>query len=537
MLLGSAIALGIWSEAVRFRWDEPARWVPDLLTGCTLIVCGGIAVSRRPGNRTGVLLAGSGVLWFVPNLASLGGLVGALAARSLFLHRAPLMHAVLTFPNGKAPSRLVQGAIVVLYLASVMPAAWNAEVVTLALALGFVVVSAATYARSVGAARRVRLISLEVAVLLGGTIAVGAITRLVTDRTSVDPLLLLTYESTLVVAGLGLVGGLLSRSAERAAVTDLVVELGEARSGTLRGELSRALGDPSLEVGFWDPERGEFIDHEGVALELPAEGSSRSVTIVRREEEPLAALLCDPAVLDDPGLVEAVTAAARLHASNSRLRADVQARVRELEASRRRLVDAADEERRQLERRLREGAELHLQNLDQLLDRAGAASEADPTRTQVAGAHRQLQQALEDLSRLASGLHPRALSELGLAGALEALASGLPMPVDLQVDAAMRDDAELVAYFVCSEALSNVVKYAGASHVTIAVRRHHDRAVVEIADDGVGGADMARGSGLRGLADRVETFGGALTLRSEIGRGTRLIADLPLGDEETPGVG
>jgi glucose-6-phosphate-specific signal transduction histidine kinase len=186
------------------------------------------------------------------------------------------------------------------------------------------------------------------------------------------------------------------------------------------------------------------VDAEGRVLALPAVGSGRSVTIVEREGQPVAVLVHDPAVLEDPGLLEAVTSASRLAASNARLRAEVQARVVELAASRRRILEARDEERRRLERRL-----------------------------QVA----------------------------------------------------------VAAYFVCAEALTNVAKHAAAAHVTVAVTAGDGRVRVEIVDDGVGGADPARGSGLRGLADRVETFGGTLQVESVPGHGTRLAAEIPLGGE------
>ena len=134
-----------------------------------------------------------------------------------------------------------------------------------------------------------------------------------------------------------------------------MVELGEARSGTLRDALSRALGDPTLEVGYWLPDRGMYVDAAGRALDLPAHGSDRRVTRVQRDGQELAALVHDPAVLDDPALLEAVTAAARLGAANARLQAQVRARVEELQVSRRRLIEASDDERRRLEQRLREG--------------------------------------------------------------------------------------------------------------------------------------------------------------------------------------
>jgi signal transduction histidine kinase len=234
-------------------------------------------------------------------------------------------------------------------------------------------------------------------------------------------------------------------------VTDLVVELGESRSGTLRGELAAALGDPSLEVGYWRPEMRAFVDPEGHVLTLPSPGSGRAVTIVEGEREPVAALVHDPAVLRDAALMEAVTAAARLTASNSRLEAEVRAWISELEASRRRLLEAGDEQRRGLEHHLHEGAERRLRDIGEVLRRGRASSDGEAAAGRIAAAETQLSETLEDLRRLARGLHPRILSEVGLGGALAALLETFPIPVRIEVPGQrLAADAELVAYFVCS---------------------------------------------------------------------------------------
>jgi signal transduction histidine kinase len=315
-------------------------------------------------------------------------------------------------------------------------------------------------------------------------------------------------------------------------VADLVVELGEARKGTLRGELSRALGDPSLEIGYWLPDRAVFVDAEGRVLSLPGPGSGRSVTTVEREGQPVAVLVHDPAVLEDRGLLEAVTSAARLAASNARLQAEVRARVVELAASRRRILAARDEERRRLERRLHDGAEARLEELAATLRRGQRSTTDQRTREQLARAEDQLTRTLEELRRLGHGLHPRVLSEHGLADALAALAKDLPLPVDLNVASTrLPQRVAVAAYFVCAEALANITKHAAAAHVAVAVTVGDGRVRVEIADDGVGGADPAHGSGLRGLADRVETLGGTLQVKSVPGRGTRLAAEIPLGGQ------
>ena len=237
-------------------------------------------------------------------------------------------------------------------------------------------------------------------------------------------------------------------------------------------------------------------------------------------------------MLEDPGLLEAVTSAARLAAANARLRAEEQARVEELAASRRRILEARDEERRRLERRLHEGAEARLGELAGTLRRGQGSASGEQTRDQIAHAEDQLGRTREELGRLAQGLHPRVLAEHGLAGALAALAKDLPLPVEIKVTGnQLPEQVAAAAYFVCAEALANIAKHAAASHVTVAVTAGDGRLRVEIADDGVGGADPARGSGLRGLADRLETTGGTLWVVSTPGRGTHLAAEIPLSGQ------
>ncbi|HEV8167484.1 MAG TPA: ATP-binding protein, partial [Actinomycetota bacterium] len=419
-------------------------------------------------------------------------------------------------------ARLVRGAIAVGYAVAVITPIWRSETATILLAGLLLGVCAREYVRAVGSARRARLVALQAAAGLSLVLAGTAAARLLLPQGEVNGALLVLNEVALCVLAGGLLAGLLVAPWQRAAVADLVVELGEARSGTVRGQLSRALGDPSLAIGYWLPDRAAFVDAEGRVLALPDAGSGRSVTLVEREGQPVAALVHDPAVLEDPGLLEAVTSAAQLAAANARLRAEVQARVEELAASRRRILAARDEERRRLERRLHEGAEARLGELAVTLRRGQGSAASEQTRDQITHAEDQLGRTLEELRRLAQGLHPRVLAEHGLADALAALAKDLPVPVDLNVASPqLPQRVAAAAYFVCAEALTNTAKHAAAARVTVAVTSNDGRLRVEIADDGVGGADPAYGSGLRGLADRVETLGGTLRVQSTPGRGER----------------
>ena len=531
----AGVAIGLTAEWVGFGWGDPRRWIPDLAVGWSLIGCGLVAWEQRPESRTGPLMAATGFTWFLGNFAQTDvAAVAWVAAHLVYLHRGPLVQLVLTYPSGRPSSRLARAAVVVGYAAAVVTPVWRSEVATILLATLLLGVGARDYVRAVGRARRMRRAALQavagLSVVLGGTAAA----RLLLPAGQVSGPSLLIYEATLCALAVWLLAGLLLAPWDRAAVTDLVVELGEARAGTLRGQLSRALGDPSLEIGYWLPDRAVFVDAEGRMLFIPDPGSERSVTVVEREGRPVAVLIHDPAVLADPGLLEAVTSAAQLAASHARLQAEVQGRVVELEASRRRIFAARDDERKRLEWRLREGAERRLGQLADTLRQSRRSASGPRTREQIAGAEAQLALTLEDLRRLAHGLHPRLLSERGLAGALTVLAKDFPVPVQVTVAGdRVPSPVAVVAYFVCAEALANVAKHAGAARVAVSVTARGGRVRVEIEDDGMGGADPGRGSGLPGLADRVETVGGTLQVVSVPGQGTRLVAEIPLGGEAT----
>jgi signal transduction histidine kinase len=216
----------------------------------------------------------------------------------------------------------------------------------------------------------------------------------------------------------------------------------------------------------------------------------------------------------------------------ARLDAELLARMEELRASRVRIVEAGDMERRRLERNLHDGAQARLVGLAMLLGHARRSTESDPQQVPALldQAVTELRTSLTELRELARGIHPAVLSEKGLDAALYALASRAPVPVtiDSNGDERLPEPVEIAAYFVVSEALTNVAKYAQATEATVAVRRSNGSLTVDVTDDGIGGANAAAGSGLRGLADRVAALDGTLTVESPPGRGTRLHVELPV---------
>jgi signal transduction histidine kinase len=202
----------------------------------------------------------------------------------------------------------------------------------------------------------------------------------------------------------------------------------------------------------------------------------------------------------------------------------------ELLASRAGIVEAGDTARRKLERNLHDGAQQRLVALALSLRLALSKLDSDPAaaRALLEGASEELDRALAEQRELARGIHPAVLTERGLRAALEALAERSPTPVSIGdvPDERLPEPVEAASYYVVTEALTNAVRYARASHVTISVRREDSFTVVEVADDGRGGAELTNGSGLRGLRDRVEALDGSLELESPPGRGTRVRAEI-----------
>lgn len=335
---------------------------------------------------------------------------------------------------------------------------------------------------------------------------------------------------SLIALPLAMLWGLLRARLARVHVGELVIHLEETPVDGLRDEIALALEDPTLELGLWIPDRGIYVDASGVELSLPTEDGERAATLVEHEGAPLAVLVHDPTLREEPKLVEAVAAAARLALVNARLHAEVRSQLETVQESRARIAAAADEERRRIERDLHDGAQqrlvalaLELRSAQRQLD---ASDDADVARL-LASTADELQVAVEELRELAHGIHPGILTQGGLAHALEALAARAPFPV--LVDATIErfaPEIEATAYFVACEALTNAVKHAQASRASIGARRENGDLVIEVADDGRGGADPG-GSGLRGLSDRVEARGGRLVIQSAQGDGTRVRGEIP----------
>jgi signal transduction histidine kinase len=320
------------------------------------------------------------------------------------------------------------------------------------------------------------------------------------------------------------VGALLRRLTRALLRTDTTGE------GPVREMLAERLGDRSLNIAYWLPDREIFVDERGRTVTLPAAGTGRAWTAVEREGHRVAAIVHDAELDATPELVHAAASAAALALDNERLKADLRARLEELRHSRRRIVEAADDARRRIERDLHDGAQQQLVSLalDLRLLRARLKDQPDEAAT-VEELTEKLNVALAELRELARGIHPAVLSDHGLATAIHVLVERASVPVecDLAFEGRLPPPIEAAAYFVVAEGLTNVVKYGNAQRARVSLRRQSGSLEVVVADDGVGGAHIDAGSGLRGLSDRLAALEGELTVDSPLGEGTRLTARIP----------
>ncbi len=542
---------------------EPVPWaVFGPLVGWSFVGTGLFAWRRRPESRFGALMTLLGFAWFFtplqaadqPLVFTLGLLLGALWG-------PVLAHVLLSFPTGRLESRreraLVLAAYVLIPLAPVpallvsatedfircdgecprnlllttrderlsetLLVAGSAVVMTLCALLFWLL--AAKWRTASRAGRR----SLAPLLAAGATSLLFVVAYAATKA----PALLTLAFASFAVAPFAFLAGLARADVSHSrGVRSLMARLTDLPArGDLRDALARALGDPALSLAFWVPEHGRYVDAGGRPVELPADGdAARAVTAVERDGRPIAAIVHDRALLDDAETVRAAGGATALLLENQRLDAELCAHIVELRASRARLVRAGDNERRRLERDLHDGAQSRLVALALNLRLARAGFEDDSaTAALIDASIDEVRQSLDELRELARGIHPALLSDRGLEPAVRSLAARAAVPVELVGAPGGRLPAavETAAYFVVSEALTNVAKYAHAGHATVRIERVNGRLVVEVSDDGVGGARPSTGSGLAGLSDRVAALDGALEVVSPPGGGTRLRAQLP----------
>ena len=554
LAFGVAVAaIVLDSGRVEDRGLVAALW---LLVGWSFIGTGLFAWWRRPGNRTGALMVAAGFAWFCDGLSYSNADVLFTAGIALdALFPAFAAHLLLAFPTGRLDSRaerMVVGAgyfvVTVLQVPSLLfeergcctprnllvvePDQGLSDlldavqaVAALAVIVGGLVLLAGRWR---GAAPAQRTAVAPVLWTGGSAVAVYAVAIVFDAVGSTQDALERLGQLLFATVPFGFLAGLLrSRLAQADAVSNLVARLGQApEPDVLRAALADALGDPSLALAYWLPEPGRFVDAAGHRLELPDGGWTEVELHGRR----IGALVHDPALAERPQLVRTAGAAAALALENQRLSAELRARIEELQASRARLVEAGDAERRRLERDLHDGAQSRLVALALKLRLARMQIEPGSNAAMLLEeSSAELQASLDELRELARGIHPAVLTDRGLAAALRALADRAAVPVEIEgvPSEPLPPAVETAVYFVAAEALTNVAQYARAQSATVTLARTAGEVTVEVADDGVGGADAASGSGLRGLSDRLAALGGRLELTSPPGGGTRVRARIP----------
>jgi signal transduction histidine kinase len=557
-LWAATAAAGVVAQIPVLTRGGPPVAVDDVihnLSGVSFAACGLVAWRRRPDSAVGPMLTvtGFGVL-----LAAILGQVDAPVAFTVVLLFGELWIAlyaalILSFVTGGRLTTRIDVALVGAFAAGLLvlqfavllflpddrnlllvwPDAGIADALTklqwavLAVAsLGVVAVTAQRWRAASRPRRRALLPSL------GGSLSAALYTaNLVALIAGSRPeLLVALLNAALLTVPAALLWGLLRSRLARGGLADLLRELGSLRGVRLEAGLAKVLGDPGLVLAYRVPGERAYIDGRGQPVALPAAGDQRVAAPVERDGREIAVLVHDASLEDDPELVGAVAAAAAIALDGARLQAESDDRLAALRASRERIVAAGDAERRRLERNLHDGAQQRLVSVALQLRLARNRIRADPALAEqvLTAAGEELSRSLEELRELARGIHPSVLNH-GLQAALDSLAAraGVPTTVSFSAPERLPQPVELAAYFVACEALANVAKYAGATQASVRVWRHDGAAVIEIADDGVGGADESAGSGLQGLADRVAALDGTLRIRSPAGAGTVVTADLP----------
>ena len=563
----AATVPAVWLAA-RQSGDRPtqAGAALTLVVGVSLLGCGLASWRSRPENRLGPVMVATGFAWLAAQLAKSSAPVlytAGTAVQLVFI--VGFIYLLVTFPSGRLSGRLDRGFV------------WAAVALAIGLQAGSMLLGSKSGLRCdscpanllrIAHDNRAALDLLDLQRLLGAILTVSLIAVLVRrwlrasrlQRRTVLPVLAagcltLTALTCTVIGDLlgdplgslpanafyysfatipiALLIVLAQRRLDRGAVAGLVVSLGQPSPGAdLRRALSDALRDPSLELAFWLPGESRYVAGDGRPVELPPPGDVRHATVVQRDGQPIAALLHDPALEHNADLVRSVCAAAGLALENERLAAELRARLVELQASRARLVEATDAERRRIERDLHDGTPQRLVSIAMSLGLLESRlADADAARPLLSESRAALASTLAELRELTHGIRPPLLVERGLGAALDELCRRAALPATLEADVPVRlpDRIESAAYFLVSEALTNAAKHSHGSELRVRAISDGSRLRLEVRDDGIGGAAPAGGSGLRGLADRIEALGGRFTVSSPPGRGTTVDAEIPCG--------
>jgi signal transduction histidine kinase len=565
-----ALAFGLGALAVaggpgRFTTYAGGSSLAAALTiaaGLALVLAGLVTSFGRRAGRIGDLAVLAGLVWFAP--VWVGWDKGPPLVRSLGMIAAGftfplLLHLVLAYPGGRLRGVVAQTLVSVVYLEAVLAALGRAlfrdpffdpdcwancsdkvfllhslprlaqgiEVAdrwfTAGAAVALVVVFAWRLLRDSGPARRALLPVVLPAILLAAAVIARAIAlqRVPLENPS-DPAFRTIFVvgcAAVILLASGLVWAAIRIRAQRRAVARIATSLGQAPPpGSLQAALAQAVGDPELKIAYWLPGSRRHVDANGRPVAEPVAAPGRASTVLVRDGRRIA-VVSHTATL--PDLEREIGAAVRLALENERLQAEALAQLDQLRASRVRIVETGDAERRRLERDLHDGAQQRLLALsyDIRLARASAQADGDaPTGSLLAEALAEAQAALGELRALAHGIFPAILAEAGLMSAVASLADAAPLPVEILAAANGRYPAavETAAYLLVAETLADAAG-RDASHAAVSVVQDGGRLVVTVDDDG-----SDRTAAMVQLADRVGALEGRLTVEP-----TRLRAELP----------
>jgi signal transduction histidine kinase len=537
----------------------------DLAAGLGLLAAGVLAWAEPRARRLGLLAILAAVAWFGPDWEGWRehgpALVRSLGALLTPLFLAVVVHLVLAYPSGRLGGWFARAAVVAVYGVAIVvslgralfrdplldPYCWrncrdNSFLVhagsgiagalddvwiEATLAIGLLLVGTAGWRLAIASrpARRGLWPGLVPGMVVGAATAAYGVallrTRVETPRSAEFMSVFVALSLSVLALAAGVAWAVLAARRQRATVSRLALELGEAPPpGTLRNALSGALGDPTLEVAYWLPDSLRFVDGEGRVVKDPGAKPGRAATTIARRGRPVAVVTHEAELLESSELERELGSALRLAVENERLQAEILAQVEDLRASRARIVETGDAERRRLERDLHDGAQQRLLALFYELRLAMAAAQRDGDHelgTTLASVSAETDAALDELRDLAHGIYPAILAEAGLALALETLADAAPLPVELGAVPRERygSAVETAAYVAVTEAIEDASRRQ-ATFASVQMTREDDQLVVTVHDDGT-----ARRADLVHVADRIGALGGALdiaatTLRAEI---------------------
>jgi signal transduction histidine kinase len=522
ILAGVVLAGGVLAEIV-VPGPVNALAGADLAVGACYAAAGALMLrGRRPGGGW-LALAVSGA-WFIGTASASVALPAYATAVAVLGYRALLAHLLLLSliywrTGNRWVGRGARALIAACYAAVLLPV--PADGFATAGLMAMLTVLAGLAARQVAADRRPVLLAVALA---AATLAL--VWWLAASGTAAGNGLTVTNDLALIGAAVAVVAGSSPQRWLPGAIHALVVDLGPSRHPEmpLSGLLASTLADPELEVRYAVPGRG-WVDEQGRPVEPPP-ATGRGADRVTRVPAPgggEVALIGGPTAESGSALSRAAATAAALALENARISAEVREQAVAVRESRKRLLAVADEERHALAARLRAGPGEQLQQVDELLATLDGEAASD-LRGQLASA-------LADIEELALGLFPATLGSRPVGVLLSEIAAGMPVPVRIDVDGPVGDLApglRALTYFFCSECLANIAKHSGASAAAVRVSVRADRLALSVCDDGRGGASLANSRGLRGLADRIEVVGGALSVVSPPGGPTRISAEVPV---------